>query len=206
MRPYQAKITPCPQLPNVSLWVGFPNDPSYQDVQQQPLLLTVSYAQALQYWAEKVRLPILNDYHPLAMSIVELKQHVERHVILSKQDVFQNLGSTTPEAISWDMGISQGDTITPPTTANVGDLESSSTEAKGTDNTTPLSSGCPPEDETPLAEPTTLPAKVDVKDTPSGSAETPPGEDAMVFSTKPDTRTPKDLLTGQATSPIKVEI
>ena len=38
------------------------------------LLLTVAYTQVLQYWAEKVRLPILN-YHPLAMSMMELKQH-----------------------------------------------------------------------------------------------------------------------------------
>ena len=53
-----------------------PNDPLYQDVQWQPLLLTVAYAQVLQYWVEKVRLPIPNDYHPLAMSVVELKQHV----------------------------------------------------------------------------------------------------------------------------------
>ena len=63
----------------------------------------------------------------------------------------------------------------------------SSTEAQGADNTTPSSSGCPPEDETPLAEPITLPAKVDVKDTLSSPAETPPGEDAMVLSTKSDT-------------------
>ena len=96
-----------------------PNDPSYQDVQWQLLLLTVAYTQVLQYWAEKVRLPTLNDCHPLVMNIVELKQHVEGHVNFSKQDVFQNLWSTTPEAISWDMGIPQGGPITLPTTTNV---------------------------------------------------------------------------------------
>ena len=74
-----------------------PDDPSYQDVWWQPLLLTLVYAWMLQYWVEKVRPPTLSDYHPLAMSLVELKQHVEGHITLSKQDVFWNLGSTTHE-------------------------------------------------------------------------------------------------------------
>ena len=38
-----------------------PNGPSYQDVQWQPLLLTMTYTRPLQYWAEKVRPPTLND-------------------------------------------------------------------------------------------------------------------------------------------------
>ena len=53
-----------------------PNDPSYQDVQWQSLLLTVAYTQALQYWAEKDRPSTHNNYHPLAMGVVELRQHV----------------------------------------------------------------------------------------------------------------------------------
>ena len=139
------------------------------------------------------------------MSIVELKQHVEGHITFSKQDVFQNLGSTTPEAKSWDMGIPQGDPITLPTTANVGDTESSSMEAHGADNTTPSSPRCPPKDETPLAEPTTLPAEVDVKDTLPNPAEPPPGGDTMVLLTKSDTKTPKDLPTIWDTSHVEVE-
>ena len=86
-----------------------PNDPSYQDVQQQLLLLTVAYTQVLQYWAEKVRPSTLNEYHPLVMSIVELKQHVEGLITFSKQDMFWNLGSTIPEVVSQDMGMPQGD-------------------------------------------------------------------------------------------------
>ena len=43
-----------------------PNNPSYQDVWQQPLLMTVAYTQALQYWVEQVRPPVHPDYHPLA--------------------------------------------------------------------------------------------------------------------------------------------
>ena len=34
-----------------------PDDPSYQDIWQQPLLLTMAYTWVLQYWAEKFRLP-----------------------------------------------------------------------------------------------------------------------------------------------------
>ena len=139
------------------------------------------------------------------MSIVELKQHVEGYITFRKQDVFQNLGSTTPEARSWDMGIPQGDPITPPTTADVRDMEPSPMEAQGADNTTSSSPRCPPKDETPPAEPTTLPAKADVKDTLPSSAETPPREDAQVLLAEADTRIPKDLLTNWATSPAKVE-
>ena len=103
------------------------------------------------------------------------------------------------------MGIPQGDPITLPTTADVRDMESSSTEAQGAHNTTPSSFGCPSKDETPPAEPTTSPAKVDVKDTLPGPAETPPEEDAMVLLTESDTKTPRDLATSWATSPTKVE-
>ena len=78
-------------------------------------------------------------------------------------------------------------------------------EAQGADNITPSSTRCPPEDETPLTEPTTLPTEVDFKDTLPGPAETPPGEDATVFLTKSDTETPMDLLTIWVTSPAKVD-
>ena len=78
-------------------------------------------------------------------------------------------------------------------------------EAQGTHKTIPSSFGCPPEEETPPAEPTTLPAKVDVKDTLPGTAETPLGGDARVLLTESDVETPKDPLTGWATSPTEVE-
>ena len=95
------------------------------------------------------------------------------------------------------MGIPQGDPITPPTTADVRDTEASPMKAQGVDNTTSLSPGCQPKDETPPAEPSTSPAKAD--------AETPPGEDTTVLLAKADTETPKDLPTDWATSPAKVE-
>ena len=148
-----------------------PNDPSYQDVQWQPLLLTVAYAQALQYPAEKVRPPILNDYHPLVMSMVELKQHVGRYVTFNKQDVLWNLGSTTPEFIGQDMGTPKGTSFTLPTTRNT---ESSSMEAWGHIMPLPYYADVPPRRKPHQLNPPPLPAEVDVKDTLPGTAKTPP--------------------------------
>ena len=68
------------------------NDPTYQDVHWQPLLLSLAYAWWLQYWVEKVNPPMLSSYWPLAMSIVGLRQQVEGHFTFSKQDIFHNLG------------------------------------------------------------------------------------------------------------------
>ena len=53
-----------------------PDDPSYQDVQWKPLLLTLAYAQALEYWTKVVSPPPTNDCCPLVMSMVEWRQHV----------------------------------------------------------------------------------------------------------------------------------
>ena len=108
-----------------------PDDPSYQDVWQQPLLLTVAYAWALQYWVEKTRPPALLDYCPLVMSVVELMQYVRGHVTLNRQDIFWNLGRITLGTVSWDTVIPQGDPATPPTTTDARDVESNSTEAWG---------------------------------------------------------------------------
>ena len=35
--------------------------------------MTLAYAQALQYWVEKVNPPTLYNYCPLVMSVVELR-------------------------------------------------------------------------------------------------------------------------------------
>ena len=187
-----------------------PDDPSYQDVQQKPLLLTLAYAWALQYWVEEVCLPTLGDYCPLAMSVVELKWWVERHVTFSKQDIFRDLGSAIPEARSRDMEIPQVDSFAPPTTKDVGAMEPSPMETQGADDTISLLPGCQPktktEDrQTPPADSTTSQALADAKDTQPGSTETPPGDDTTVPLAKPDTKTPKDLLTAQASSPVKAK-
>ena len=72
--------------------VFLPDELSYQDMGQQPFLLTVAYAQGLQYWAERLNLPVDPDFHPLARSVLELRERVKEHVIFSKQDIIQGLG------------------------------------------------------------------------------------------------------------------
>ena len=58
-----------------------PNDPSYQDIWQRPLLLTLAYLQVLQYWAEEANLPGPGEPCPLAMSVVELRQHIGKYYL-----------------------------------------------------------------------------------------------------------------------------
>ena len=84
---------------------------SYQDVHQQPFLLTVAYAQGLQYWAEKLNLPENPDFHPLARSVIELRERVKEHVIFTKWDIIKgsgrvNLGATSqwPQTSSASFG------------------------------------------------------------------------------------------------------
>ena len=47
---------------------------SCQDICQQLTLLTVAYARGLQYWVEKLNPPRSLDLHPLAGSVVELRE------------------------------------------------------------------------------------------------------------------------------------
>ena len=91
-------VRPAPKCLSRSRFL--PNNPTYHNVHWQPLLLTLAYTQSLQYWAEKVSLPMLSGKHPLAMSVVELRQQVEGHFTFSKQDILCNLGGTVPEARS----------------------------------------------------------------------------------------------------------
>ena len=66
-------------------------------MQQQPFLLTVAYAQGLQYWAEKLNLPVDPDFCPLARSVLELRAEGEgAHVIFTKQDVHPGLREDWP--------------------------------------------------------------------------------------------------------------
>ena len=75
----------------------------------------------------------------------------------------------------------------------------------GAHNTISSSFRYPPKEETPPVEPITLPTEVDVNHTPLDPAETLLGRDAMVLLTKSDMEIQKNLLTGWAISPIKVE-
>ena len=66
---------------------------SYQDIQQQPTLLTVAYTRGLQYWVEKLNPSRSLDFHPLAGSVVELRETVQEHVTFNHWDVVQGLGA-----------------------------------------------------------------------------------------------------------------
>ena len=72
--------------------VFLPDELSYQDMQQQPSILTVAYAQGLQYWEEILNPPVDPDFCPLARSVLELREMVKEHMVFSKKDVIQGLG------------------------------------------------------------------------------------------------------------------
>ena len=91
-----------PPVPKCLTWnVFLPHELSYQDMQQQPFLLTVAYAQGLQYWAERLNPPVDPDFHPLVRSVLELRERVKEHVIFSKQDIIQGLGRIDLGTKSW---------------------------------------------------------------------------------------------------------
>ena len=96
---------------------------------------------------------------------------MEGCIAFSKQDVFCGVGDVVPEARSQDTGAPPEYTVAPPTTTNVGGLEPHLATTHGTDSTILASLGCTPNDEDPLAEPTTLPAETNL----SVSVETPQG-------------------------------
>ena len=112
-------VPPAPKCLTRNMFL--PNNLSYQDFWQQPLLLTVAYAQVLQYWMEKFRLPVHPDYHPLAMSVMELMHVVKEHVIFYKWDILQGLGRIAPELKT---GTWQS------TTTDIRGMESNSAEAQ----------------------------------------------------------------------------
>ena len=101
-----------PPAPKCLTWnIFLPDELSYQDVQQQPFLLTVAYTQGLQYLAEVLNLPVDPDFHPLVRSVLELKEMVNEHVVFSKKDVIWGLGrinlrnmSQRPQTTPTDIG------------------------------------------------------------------------------------------------------
>ena len=83
-------VPPAPKCLNRNAFL--PDELSYQDVWQQPILLTIAYARGLQYWAEKLNPPRSLDLHPLAGSVVELRETVQEYVTFDHWDVVQGLG------------------------------------------------------------------------------------------------------------------
>ena len=63
----------------------------YQDVQQQLALLTIAYVRSLQYWVEKHNPPRNLDFCPMAESVRELQHPMREFVMISYQDVMQDL-------------------------------------------------------------------------------------------------------------------
>ena len=83
-------------------------------------------------------------------------------------------------------------------------MESGSAEAQGTHDTTPFMVKHPAKEEP--VEPIALPTADDVGPTLPDPADPLLEGDATVLSTKPKVEVPRDLPTGQATSPIEMVI
>ena len=187
-----------------------PNDSSYQDIWQKPLLLTLAYTQALQYWAEEANPPAPSEPHPLVMSVTELRWHVGKYTTFSEHDVFKDLGNAIPEAEDRDTGTPPADSTTSPTMTDIGDMWLSPMETQLADDTTSPSPGYQSEAKiedrgTPPVDSTTSPAMADTKVTQPSPVETPLADYTTVPLAKPNTETDKDLLTAQAASPAKLE-
>ena len=98
----------------------------YQDVRQQPALLTIAYCQCLQHWAEKCNLLRSLDCHPLAESVRELSQAMQEFVSITKGDILEGLkmeeptGGCQPSSatiFSWVLGPPTNRVETMPTTS-----------------------------------------------------------------------------------------
>ena len=76
-RSSQAKGIPHP-APKCLTWNVFLLDElSYQDV-MAAFSVNHRFAQGLQYWVERLNLPVDPDFHPLAQSVLELRERVIR--------------------------------------------------------------------------------------------------------------------------------
>ena len=71
---------------------------TYQNVRQQPRLLTIAYTQCLQHWVEKHNLPKNLYFCPWAESVRELQQTVREFVDINYQDIMQGLEVEKPES------------------------------------------------------------------------------------------------------------
>ena len=67
-----------------------------QDVQQRPKLLTEAYCQCLQYWAEKVHLPVSPEVCPLAESVRELCWAVGEFITITTRGILEGLEMDRP--------------------------------------------------------------------------------------------------------------
>ena len=70
----------------------------FQDYQLKQLQRTLAYVQALQYWAEKANLPVLDEPCCLAMCVHELRWIMKPYMTFSGCNVFRGLTCKIPEA------------------------------------------------------------------------------------------------------------
>ena len=104
--------TPTPKCLNQNAFL--PDELSHQDMQQQPFLLTVTYATGLQYWVEKLNLLESPDFRPLVGSVIELREMVREHVMFTNWDLLQGLGRVNPGATSqWPQPSSSSRVVLP---------------------------------------------------------------------------------------------
>ena len=120
------------------------------------------------------------NYHPLAVSLTQLRWQVGEHFAFSKWDVLCGLEDTIPEARSQNTKASPEDAITLPATANIEGVEPQPVTTQGTDDTVP-------------AEPTTLSAETN----PPAAAEVLPKEELAVPVTERDIGALRDLMNFQ---------
>ena len=88
-------VPPAPQSLNQGAYL--PDNLAYQDVRQQPALLTVAYCQCLQHWAEKCNLLGNLDFCPLAESVRELRQAICELMNITQEDMMKGLKMEEPE-------------------------------------------------------------------------------------------------------------
>ena len=110
---------------------------------------------------------MLCGYCPLVKSIVELRQQVEGDFTFSKQDIFHNLGVLSLRLEAKTQRLHNKAPLPCPPPLLIGGVEPCPAKTQGADVAILASPGCTPNDESPPAEPTTLPAEINLP----GSAE-----------------------------------
>ena len=140
-RAFQGQDYTVPPAPRCLNWNAFLLDElPYQDVQQQPFLLTVAYARGLQYWPEKLNLLESPDFCPLVGSVVELREVVREHIVFTNWDLLWDLGRVNLEAMNWWPQPSSSSRIVLPLGNEPSKLDTGFTEA--TTQTASLAASC----------------------------------------------------------------
>ena len=130
MRPFPKQEYTAPPAPKCLDRNSFLLDElSYQDIWQQPALLTITYTRGLQYWVVEL-IPLESpDFCPLAGGVVELREAVREHVTFTNWDILQGLGAVHPGATNQWPQTSLCNQAMPPLGEESSGLDTSFTEA-----------------------------------------------------------------------------